>query len=236
MKTILVVDDEPDIVDIVRYNLEHANFIVVTAADGESALKEAERLLPDVIILDLLLPGIDGIEVCRFLKQGETTRAIPIMMLTAKGEEIDRIVGLELGADDYIVKPFSPRELVLRVKAILRRSTHQKEDAALLRIGPLTVDVEGYRVEVNDQPIALTATELKLLLTLIERRGRIQTRDHLLSAVWGYDYAGYARTVDTHIKRLREKLGPAREWIETVRGIGYRFKREGGNQPGGKDP
>jgi two-component system phosphate regulon response regulator PhoB len=225
MKMILVVDDEPDIVDLVRYNLEKAGCTVVAVMDGESALQEIERRLPDLIILDLMLPGIDGTEVCRLLRQRDTTRTIPIIMLTAKGEEIDRVVGLELGADDYIVKPFSPRELVLRVKAILRRTIPQHEDTLPFRIGPFTIDLTGYRVEVDDHPVVLTSTEFKLLTTLIERRGRIQTREHLLSAVWGYDYAGYERTVDTHIKRLREKLGPAREWIETIRGIGYRFRK-----------
>jgi two-component system phosphate regulon response regulator PhoB len=221
---ILVVDDEPDIVEVVRYNLAKADFEVLTAQDGERALEIARSQRPALVVLDLMLPGIDGEEVCRLLKQEEATRAIPILMLTAKGQEVDRIVGLELGADDYVVKPFSPRELVLRVRAILRRSQEAGPEG-VAQAGPLTVDVKGHRALLNEVPLDLTATEFKLLTTLISRRGRVQSRDDLLHSVWGYDYAGYGRTVDTHIRRLREKLNAAADMIETVRGVGYRFKK-----------
>lgn len=221
---ILVVDDEPDILDVVRYNLEKADFEVLAALDGERALEIARSERPALVVLDLMLPGLEGEEVCRLLKQDEATRPIPILMLTAKGQEVDRIVGLELGADDYVVKPFSPREMVLRVRAILRRA--QPEPEGVMRAGPLTVNVVGHRASLNDLPLDLTATEFKLLATLISRRGRVQSREDLLHAVWGYNYAGYGRTVDTHIRRLREKLGEAADMIETVRGVGYRFRKE----------
>jgi two-component system phosphate regulon response regulator PhoB len=173
-----------------------------------------------------MLPGMEGEEVCRLLKQDEATRSIPVLMLTAKGQEVDRIVGLELGADDYVVKPFSPREIVLRVRAILRRAQPEAGPEGVAQIGPLTVDTAGHRVSVGGVSLDLTATEFKLLTTLLSRRGRVQSRDDLLHAVWGYDYAGYGRTVDTHIRRLREKLGEAADMIETVRGVGYRFRKE----------
>lgn len=221
--TVLVVDDEPDIVEIVQYNLEKAGFTVLTATDGAAALQHAREHTPSIIVLDLMLPGLEGTDVCRILKQDERTRSIPVLMLTAKGEEMDRVVGLELGADDYVVKPFSPRELTLRIKAILRRFREDANTAQPLRVGPLVIDVEGHGVTVNDLPVPLTATEFKLLVTLYQRRGRVQTRDELLNVVWGYDYVGYGRTVDAHIKRLREKLGDASALIETVRGVGYRF-------------
>ncbi|MBI4553265.1 MAG: response regulator [Candidatus Latescibacteria bacterium] len=224
-ETILVVDDEPDIVEIVQYNLEKAGFHVLAADDGSAAIRLARETLPALVILDLMLPGLDGTEVCRILKRDERTQKIPILMLTARGEEMDRVVGLELGADDYVVKPFSPRELVLRVKAILRRARAEVAPSNVLRVGFLTIDVEGHSVAVHGQPVALTATEFKLLVTLLQRRGRVQTRDELLNVVWGYDYFGYGRTVDAHIKRLREKLGEASSVIETVRGVGYRFVR-----------
>lgn len=223
---ILVVDDEPDILDVVRYNLEKADFEVLTALDGERALKVARSERPALVVLDLMLPGLEGEEICRLLKQDEATRPIPILMLTAKGQEVDRIVGLELGADDYVVKPFSPRELVLRVRAILRRAQPEAEPEGVMQAGLLTVDVVGHRASLNDVPLDLTATEFKLLATLISRRGRVQSRDDLLHSVWGYDYAGYGRTVDTHIRRLREKLKEAAEAIETVRGVGYRFRKD----------
>lgn len=227
---ILVVEDEPDILEVVSYNLQQAGMAVEATENGEAALEMAERCQPNLIILDLMLPGIDGLEVCRLLKQRVSVRGIPVLMLTAKAEEVDRIVGLELGADDYVVKPFSPRELVLRVKAILRRSRGAPAEAAdsadRITAGPLTVDPEGHHAFVEDQPLSLTATEFKLLLTLLQRRGRVQSREELLNVVWGYQYPGYGRTVDTHIRRLREKLGEAQVLVETVRGVGYRFRRD----------
>ncbi|OGG54900.1 MAG: DNA-binding response regulator [Candidatus Handelsmanbacteria bacterium RIFCSPLOWO2_12_FULL_64_10] len=223
---ILVVDDEPDILDVLRYNLEKADFGVLTAQDGERALEIARSERPALVVLDLMLPGIEGEEVCRLLKQDEATRSIPVLMLTAKGQEVDRIVGLELGADDYVVKPFSPREIVLRARAILRRAQPEAEPEGMMRIGPLTVDAAGHRASLSGVSLDLTATEFKLLTTLLSRRGRVQSRDDLLHAVWGYDYAGYGRTVDTHIRRLREKLGEAADMVETVRGVGYRFRKD----------
>ena len=220
---VLVVDDDPDIIEILEYNLRKSGFSVVTAADGPTALQKAREALPSLIVLDLLLPGLEGTDVCRILKQDKHTRSIPVLMLTARGEEIDRVVGLELGADDYVVKPFSPRELILRIKAILRRSAVETDESESVRIGPLAIDIKGHHVMVNDQPVPLTATEFKLLVTLFQRRGRVQTRDELLNVVWGYDYMGYGRTVDAHVKRLREKLGEASALVETVRGVGYRF-------------
>jgi two-component system phosphate regulon response regulator PhoB len=224
---ILVVDDEPDILDVLRYNLEKADFEVLTAQDGERALEIARSERPALVVLDLMLPGMEGEEVCRLLKQDEATRSIPVLMLTAKGQEVDRIVGLELGADDYVVKPFSPREIVLRVRAILRRAQPEAGPEGVMQVGPLTVDVTGHRASLSGVSLDLTATEFKLLTTLLSRRGRVQSRDDLLHAVWGYDYAGYGRTVDTHIRRLREKLGEAADLIETVRGVGYRFRKDG---------
>jgi len=173
-----------------------------------------------------MLPGMDGKDICRALKADPVTQLIPILMLTARAEEVDRVIGFELGADDYVTKPFSPRELVLRVKAILRRKETPQEEQKLLQIGDLLIDSERHQVSVKNSPVRLTSTEFKLLLELASRRGRIQTRENLLNKVWGYTYEGYARTVDTHIRRLREKLGFSGEWIETVRGVGYRFRDE----------
>jgi two-component system phosphate regulon response regulator PhoB len=173
-----------------------------------------------------MLPSMDGKDVCRALKSNPVTRSIPILMLTARAEEVDRIVGFELGADDYVTKPFSPRELVLRVKAILQRLDLEREGQQTIRAGDLFIDIERHHVTVKDAPVSLTSTEFKLLLELISSRGRVQTRGHLLNSVWGYTYEGYARTVDTHIRRLREKLGKAGDWIETIRGVGYRFRED----------
>jgi len=224
-ESVLVVDDEPDIVEIVQYNLEKAGYTVFTAEDGTTALKFARETALSLIVLDLMLPGLEGTDVCRILKQDERTRNIPILMLTAKGEETDRVVGLELGADDYVVKPFSPKELVLRINAILRRTQGHTAVSGMIHIGPLSLDIEGHTVLVNEIPVSLTATEFKLITTLYGRRGRVQSRNELLDVVWGYDYMGYGRTVDAHVKRLREKLGDASTLIETVRGVGYRFTK-----------
>ncbi len=228
---ILIVEDEPDILELLSYNLRQAGFEITTAEDGEVALRLAEQNPPNLVVLDLMLPGMDGLELCRLLKQREALRRVPVLMLTAKSEEVDRIVGLELGADDYVTKPFSPRELVLRIKAILRRAAHrlgEEEEEGRLEIGPLVIDPTAHQVQVGERQVELTATEFRLLHTLAQRRGRVQTRDELLEVVWGYQYSGYGRTVDTHIRRLREKLGEACDWVETVRGVGYRFRKEMG--------
>jgi len=196
--------------------------------DGPSGLELAKKNQPNLIILDLMLPGMDGKDICRALKSNPQTQPIPILMLTAKAEETDRVVGLELGADDYVTKPFSPRELVLRVKAILRRKETPHEGEKTIRINDLLIDIDRHHVSVKKSSIPLTSTEFKLLVELASNKGRVQTRERLLDKVWGYTYEGYARTVDTHIRRLREKLGPSGDYIETIRGVGYRFREEKG--------
>ncbi|MHC1743834.1 MAG: response regulator [Syntrophobacteraceae bacterium] len=222
--TVLVVEDDEDILRLLIHNLRGAGFSILSSMDGHEALSLARQHAPQLVLLDLMLPSLDGLEVCRQLKQGPTTKKIPIIMLTARGEEIDRIVGLELGADDYVVKPFSPRELILRIRAILRRAMPEREVAEVWEEDGLRVDFEAHRARVNGEEIPLTATEFKLLGELMRNRGKVQTRDQLLDSVWGYHFEGYARTVDTHVRRLRQKLGPYSEWIETVRGVGYRCK------------
>jgi two-component system, OmpR family, phosphate regulon response regulator PhoB len=226
MKPILIIEDEKDIVDLIAYHLAQSGFSVISALDGPSGLERAKKERPGLIILDLMLPGMDGKDVCRALKSNLLTQSIPILMLTAKTEEMDRVVGFELGADDYVTKPFSPRELVLRVKAILRRKEVSREGEKVIQIGDLLIDIDRHHVSIKKNPVQLTSTEFKLLVELVSKRGRVQTREHLLDKVWGYTYEGYARTVDTHIRRLREKLGPLGDSIETLRGVGYRFKEE----------
>ena len=221
--TILIVDDEPDVVDLLVFNLQKAGFKTVTAADGNVALQKVRTEMPALIVLDLMLPGLNGTEVCRQLKANPKTAGIPILMLTAKAEEVDRIVGLELGAEDYLTKPFSLRELILRIKTILRRSAGTPVASEVLKLNDLVVDIAKHEVTFKGKPIELTATEFKLLVLLLERRGRVQTRDVLLTDVWGYEGDVDTRTVDTHVRRLREKLGKAADWIETIRGVGYRF-------------
>lgn len=221
--TILVVDDEPEAVELVEFNLRQAGFDVATAADGAEALKKARELLPNVIILDLMLPEMDGLEVCKILRRDSATSAIPLIMLTAKAAEIDRVLGLELGADDYLTKPFSPRELVLRVKKLLERVRPAAQGQDKFKFGDLLIDVPRHLVSWRGKLLELTATEFKLLLVLAQRRGRVQSRDALLRDVWEYDAAIDTRTVDTHMRRLREKLGPAAKYLDTVRGVGYRF-------------
>jgi two-component system phosphate regulon response regulator PhoB len=224
---ILIVDDEADIVELLDYNLRQAGYTVVNARDGASALAAVRRQRPDLIVLDLMLPDIPGTEVCRRLRKDADTEAIPILMLTARAGEIDRVVGFEVGADDYVVKPFSPREIVLRVQALLRRARPRTDgEVERLRMGVLEIDVQRHRVVVDNEEIPLTALEFKLLLDLASRRGRVQRRDDLLERVWGYAPGIETRTVDTHVKRLREKLGAARDYIETVRGVGYRMRDE----------
>lgn len=224
--TILVVEDETDILDLVEFNLRQAGYDVLRASDGLEGLRLARAEHPELLVLDLMLGGMEGREVCRRLKQSDSTRDIPVLILTALASETDRIVGFEIGADDYLTKPFSPRELVLRVQAILRRTQEVGQSPAPLKLGTLLIDPERHEVEVDQQAVELTATEFKLLHHLASHAGRVQTRQQLLEQVWGYAYDGYARTVDTHIRRLRKKLAQHSSRIETVRGIGYRF-REG---------
>jgi two-component system phosphate regulon response regulator PhoB len=224
MPLILIVDDEQDLVSTLEYNLQREGFEMRSAGTGGQALALASREpRPDLILLDLMLPDTSGTEVCRELRADERTRDVPIIMLTAKGEEVDRVVGFEVGADDYVVKPFSVRELVLRVRAVLKRSERSPEERRSMTFGRLRVDVDAHRVWVDGGEVTLTALELKLLTTLLSRRGRVQSRDRLLSDVWGIDADVTTRTVDTHIKRLRTKLGAAADYVETLRGVGYRF-------------
>lgn len=220
---VLVVDDEPDAVEVIEFNLKQAGFDVSTAADGAEALRKARTQTPDLIVLDVMLPELDGFEVCKILRRDPATSAIPIIMLTAKAAEVDRVVGLELGADDYVTKPFSPRELVLRVRKLLERGKNQPAKREKYVYGELTVDVPYHLVTVCGKRVELTATEFKLLTVLIERAGRVQSREQLLRDVWDYNPDMETRTVDTHMRRLRAKLGPAAKHLETVRGIGYRF-------------
>jgi DNA-binding response OmpR family regulator len=221
---ILVVDDEPDALELIEFNLRGAGFEVTTAMDGETALKKARTLPPALIVLDVMLPELDGMEVCKLLRRDPATAKVPIIMLTAKAAEIDRVLGLELGADDYLTKPFSPRELVLRVKGLLRRKGDTTEEAGeRLLVGDLLIDLPRHEVLVAGRKLDLTATEFKLLTVLAQRRGRVQSRDQLLRDVWEYDSLIDTRTVDTHVRRVREKLGKAARCVETIRGVGYRF-------------
>ncbi len=225
-KSILVVDDEADLVELVSYNLKKEGFHVGSALDGEKALAEIRKGTYNLLILDLMLPGIQGVEICRILRSDPKTSALPIIMLTAKGEEVDRILGLEMGADDYMTKPFSPRELVARVKAVLRRSKDKPVSERLLKIGDLEIDRERYVVSVKTRPVKLSATEFKLLLFLAERRGKVFSRNQLLDAIWRDEAFVEPRTVDVHIRRLRSSIeeDPAQSvYIKTMRGIGYFF-------------
>jgi two-component system phosphate regulon response regulator PhoB len=216
--TILIVEDEHDLLATLEYNLQREGFETRGAGTGEEALKLAlKEPRPDLVLLDVMLPDMSGTEVCRRLKQSDATRDIPVVMVTARGEEIDRVVGFEVGADDYVVKPFSVRELLLRVRAILRRATTRVADV-------LTLDPVAHRCFVSGQEVQLTALEFRLLSTFLARRGRVQSREVLLSDVWGIDADITTRTVDTHVKRLREKLGVAGSYVETLRGVGYRFR------------
>ena len=224
MQTILIIEDERDLADLVAFNLEQEGFQTVVAQDGVCGVEEASRLAPDLILLDLMLPRLQGTEVCKLLKKSEKTSRIPVIMLTAKGEEIDKVVGLEVGADDYVVKPFSTRELLLRVKAVLRRSKSPVAAGALITVGPVVIDAERHLVSVNGGEVAFTSTEFKLLYTLAQRLGRVQSREQLLRDVWGYNYVEDTRTVDTHITRLRTKMGEAGDLIKTVRGFGYKME------------
>jgi two-component system phosphate regulon response regulator PhoB len=222
MHTVLVVDDETDILELVAFNLERQQYKVLTAGDGISAVKIAREKIPDLIVLDVMLPGLDGFGVYRELRADPRTGGIPVLMLTAKGEINDRIAGLELGADDYVTKPFSPRELLLRVKALLKRTRKVTVDASL-KSGDFLLERNTLKLFLAGQPVDLTATEFKLLRLLVEANGEVQERDALLREVWGYSDTMLTRTLDTHVKRLREKLGRHAECIQTVRGVGYRF-------------
>ncbi|OQX69206.1 MAG: DNA-binding response regulator [Sorangiineae bacterium NIC37A_2] len=238
MSKIVVIDDEQDILDVLEFHLKSQGHEVLTARSGHAGLLLGQSSAPDLILLDLMLPDVSGTEVCRRLRASPSTQHIPIVMLTALGEEVDRVVGFEVGADDYVVKPFSVRELGLRVRALLGRTRREpNKPASLLDFGELRIDREAHRVWVRTSEIELTALEFKLLVTLLERKNRVQTRGVLLESVWGMQANISTRTVDAHVKRLREKLDTARDYIETVRGVGYRFRESpaglGGSAPQG---
>ncbi len=220
---ILVVDDEPEAVELIEFNLKQSGYTVSTATDGAEALKKARSQVPDLIVLDVMLPEMDGFEICKTLRLDASTSRVPIIMLTAKAAEIDRVLGLELGADDYLTKPFSTRELLLRIKKLLARGQAGELPENLLRFGDLSIDTPRHLASWREKPFDLTATEFKLLTVLAQRAGRVQSRDQLLRDVWEYDSLIDTRTVDTHMRRLREKLGPASKHLDTVRGVGYRF-------------
>jgi DNA-binding response OmpR family regulator len=221
---ILVVDDEPDLLELIDSNLTAAGFNVLTATGAREALRQARELRPQLILLDVMLPELDGLEVCKLLRQDPATRSIPIVLLTARATEIDRVLGLELGADDYVTKPFSMRELVLRVKKLLGRQPAREADAGQIEFGGLHIDPSRHRVVFHGRVLDLTLTEFKLVAILAERRGRVQSREQLLRDVWGYNNMIDTRTVDTHMRRLRAKLGSAAKLLDTVRGVGYRFR------------
>jgi two-component system phosphate regulon response regulator PhoB len=222
---ILIIDDEQDVIDLLSLHLRKAGYGLSTATEGATGLRMAREETPALIILDLMLPKMPGLEICKVLKTDGATRQIPVLMLTAKAEEIDRIVGLEFGADDYVTKPFSPRELVLRVNAILRRGKGEgAAEEKKLSIGAITLDPARHHVDVGGRAVRLTSVEFKLLNMLMRRQGRVQERDRLLNEVWGYESVIDTRTVDTHVRRLRKKLGKAANAIETVRGFGYRIR------------
>ncbi len=225
---ILVVDDEPDAIELIRFNLKASGYEVLTAEDGEEALAKARKFSPDMILLDVMLPEIDGLEVWKILRRDPATASLPIIMLTAKASEIDRVLGLEFGADDYVTKPFSPRELMLRVRNLLKRKESSKEEVERFQVRDIELDVSKYEAKIMGQPIDLTPTEFKLLQILMERKGRVQSRDRLLQDVWGYDQLIDTRTVDTHVRRLREKMGEVADYVTTVRGVGYRLMEPAG--------
>jgi two-component system phosphate regulon response regulator PhoB len=222
---ILLIEDEADIRELLAYNLEKEGFTALETGDGRLGLEMAHTQAPALILLDLMLPGMDGLTVCRELARDPATASIPFIMLTAKGEEMDRVVGLELGADDYVVKPFSVRELILRIRNILKRQA-QAGSGASISLHGVTVNHSAHTASVNGANMDLTATEFRLLGTLMRHAGQVLTREQLLNGVWGYQFEGYARTVDTHVRRLRSKLAAAADVVETVRGVGYRFRSE----------
>ncbi len=225
---VLVVDDEENIVQLVKYNLEQEGYEIISAYDGETALNKAKQEQPDLMVLDLMLPKVDGFDICRQIRNDEKLNKLPIIILSAKEEEVDKILGLELGADDYLTKPFSPRELVARVKAILRRTNSEAEVAAggTVEVDNIKLDTSKYKVEIDSKEIDLTPKEFELLSTLMTNVGQVFPRSYLLEEIWGYDYQGATRTVDVHIRRLRKKIQEfsEQEYIVTVRGVGYKFK------------
>ena len=234
---ILVIEDEANIQELLKYNLEKNGYKVTVAGNGAEGLEKAIANTPDLILLDLMLPGLDGLEVCKRLRMEKKTKKIPIFMLTAKSEELDKVLGLELGADDYITKPFSIKELIARIRAAMRRISEDKADevfeeakAKILKIRDIEIDCEKYEVRKNGEKIALTLKEFELLKMLVENKGKVLTRDFLLDKIWGYDYAGETRTVDVHIRHVRQKINDdegSNQMIETIRGVGYRFISEG---------
>jgi phosphate regulon transcriptional regulator PhoB len=228
-RQVLVVEDEPDIRDLIVLHLAREGFRCRTASNGVDALHEARAALPDLVVLDLMLPGLGGLEVCRRLRAEPSTASLPIIMLTAKVDEVDRVVGLEMGADDYVVKPFSPKELVARVRAVLRRAQTPASAGTVLRVGALTLDAGRHVATVGERPLALTPKEFDLLQTLMDSAGRVLSREQLLTRVWGYAHAEEieSRTVDVHVRRLRAKLGDEGRCIATVTGVGYRLETDG---------
>ncbi len=223
-KKILIIEDDKDIIDLLKHYLEKENFVLNEASDGFSGLKKAKAEDFDLIILDIMLPEMDGLEVCRELRSDPKTASVPIIMLTAKGEETDKIVGLELGADDYVTKPFSPKELVARIKALLRRTEREPEKEKTYHYGKLTLDLTRHELRQDGQLIELTSKEFDLLECLLRNKGRVLSRDYLMDQVWGYDYYGGMRTVDVHIRRLREKISVLSSSIQTVKNLGYKLK------------
>ena len=223
---ILAADDEPDALELIEVNLKSAGYEVLLAADGREALRKARAAMPDLILLDVMLPEMDGLEVCKALRRDAATSRLPIIMLTARAAEIDRVLGLELGADDYITKPFSPRELILRVKNVLKRAAVEPGRGERIQFGGLVIDPSRHKITYQGKPLELTATEFKLMTVLAGRKGRVQSREQLLKDVWGYNSLIDTRTIDTHMRRLRDKLGGAAKFLDTVRGVGYRFHEE----------
>jgi two-component system alkaline phosphatase synthesis response regulator PhoP len=223
-KKLLIIEDDPDIIELLKHYLEKENFALTGASDGSSGLKKARAEDFDLLILDIMLPEMDGLEVCKELRSDPKTKSVPIIMLTARGEETDKIVGLELGADDYITKPFSPKELVARVKALLRRTERKPEKEKVYRYGKLTLDLTKHEMIYDNRMLELTSKEFDLLECLLRNKGRVLSRDYLMDQVWGYDYYGGMRTVDVHIRRLREKIPALSKAIQTVKNSGYKLK------------